>query len=69
MLTVIGLHDLTAHLCDDSSRQLEETIGTLHILTYGTYAQGRDAVAHTGIDHLAQVIDAGQLSICTDKYL
>ena len=69
IFTVIRLHQLNAHLRHDPRGQLKEAVSPFHILSYCHHAQGRDAVTHARADDPGQIVDAGELPVCTDKGL
>ena len=69
VFTVVGFDNLDAHLRDDACCQFEEAVGTFHVFAHGADAERGDAVAHTGIDDLAQIIDAGELAVRPDEGL
>ena len=69
VLAVVSLNNLAAHLSNDTSCKLEEATGALHILTNSANAEGRNAVAESSVNDLAQVVDTGELAISADEGL
>ena len=69
VVAVVGLDQLHAHLGHDAGGELEEAVGALHVLAHGHHAQRGDAVAEAGVDHAAEVVDAGELSVRADEGL
>ena len=69
VVAVVGFDQLHAHLGHDAGGELEEAVGALHVLAHGNHTQRGDAVAEAGVDHAAEVVDAGELSVRADEGL